>query len=141
MIEVDDRLRPDLCAQFLPSDQFSWPRQQHRQQLKGLLLQGQTLAMLRQLAESRIGFKNPKAQTSGWVGGVLHSKQIRTRISPAFGQPVARARDGILAHHAAAGSDAPADFCRNFARGKLGMTLPKYLIWIGILGYRHSSGR
>ena len=79
VIEVDDRLRPDLCAQFLPADQFSWPFQQHSQQSKGLLLQWQALAMLRQLADSRIGFENPKSQTLVRVVGslVLHGRKIR----------------------------------------------------------------
>jgi len=74
LIEVHDRLRPNPCAQFLPADQFSWPFQQHSQQLKGLLLQRQAFAMLRQLADARIGFKNPKPQTLGWVVGMLHGK-------------------------------------------------------------------
>src|SRR4029077_20864394 len=83
-------VRPDLCAQFLPADQFSWPFQQHSQQLKGLLLQWQAFAMLCQLAESRIGFENPKSQTLGWVVDRLHGKQIGA--SPVFRQPVARTR-------------------------------------------------
>jgi hypothetical protein len=80
MVEVHDRLRPDPCAQFLPADQFSWPLQQHRQQLEGLLLQGEAFAVFRELPKSSIGFKNSEAQTSRWVVGIRHGKQIRTSL-------------------------------------------------------------
>src|ERR1051325_8775065 len=54
VIEVDDRLAPNFLAQFLPGDQLCRFFQQHRQDLKRLLLQPDAQAALLQLAGSKI---------------------------------------------------------------------------------------
>ena len=63
VIEVYDRVWPELATQFFPGQQLTRPLEQHGQQLKGLLLQPDTFAAFCQFAGSDVGFKNSKTQT------------------------------------------------------------------------------
>jgi hypothetical protein len=65
MIEVDDRLAPNFLAQLLPGYQLSGFSQQHRQDLKRLLLQSDAQATLRQFAGSKIDLEDSKPQPPG----------------------------------------------------------------------------
>jgi hypothetical protein len=65
MIEVDDRLAPNFLAQFFPGYQLSGFFQQHRQDLKRLLLQPDAQATLCQFAGSKIDLEDSKPQPPG----------------------------------------------------------------------------
>jgi hypothetical protein len=60
VIEVDDRLAPKFLAQLLSGYQLSRSFEQHRQDLKRLLLQPDPQATLRQLARSQVDLKDTK---------------------------------------------------------------------------------
>jgi hypothetical protein len=85
VIEIHDCLRPKSTAQFLPGDQLSRFFQQDCQQLEGLLLQPESFAMLRQLAGSNIGIKDPKPQTLGRVLGVHDGPHTSHELDPPCG--------------------------------------------------------
>ncbi|MFY9959056.1 hypothetical protein [Bradyrhizobium sp.] len=51
--------------------------EQHRQQLKWLLLQPDAPAMLGEFATPKIGFENPKLQTLESLCGLRHGKPAR----------------------------------------------------------------
>jgi hypothetical protein len=65
VIEVDDRLAPKFLLQLLPGYQLSGLFQQHRQDLKRLLLQSDAQATLRQFAGSKIDLEDSKPQPPG----------------------------------------------------------------------------
>ena len=60
VIEVDDRLAPKSLAQLFPGYQLSGLFQQHRQDLKRLLLQPDPQAALRQFARSKVDLEDTK---------------------------------------------------------------------------------
>src|ERR1700686_4889944 len=62
VIEVDDRLAPNFLAQLVPGYQLPGFSQQHRQDLKRLLLQSDAEARLRPFAGSQIGPQKRKTQ-------------------------------------------------------------------------------
>ena len=59
VIKIHDRLRPKLAMQFLPGHQLARLVQQHRQQLKRLLLQPDAFAVLGEFAGSKSASKTP----------------------------------------------------------------------------------
>src|SRR6266699_5913946 len=81
VIEVDDRLAPNFLAQFLSGYQLSGVFQQHRQDLKRLLLQPDAQAALGQFAGSNIDLEDTKPQPPGWVIGLSHSRHELAKCS------------------------------------------------------------
>src|ERR1700681_108998 len=65
VIEVDDRLAPNFLAQLVPGYQLPGVSQQHRQDLKRLLLQSDAEDTLRQVAGSKIDLEDSKPQPPG----------------------------------------------------------------------------
>ena len=58
VVEVDDRLAPEFLVQLLPGYQLSGFLQQHRQDLKRLLLQPDAQAALRQFSGSQVDLED-----------------------------------------------------------------------------------
>ena len=82
VIEVYDRVRPKLGAQFFPGEQLTRSLKQHGPQLKRLLLQPDGLTALGQFAGSNIGFKNAKAQSLVLLSGPQDSPLISYAAPP-----------------------------------------------------------
>jgi hypothetical protein len=65
MIEVDEGIRrPELAAQFLSSNQFSWSFKQRRQHLKGLFLELYLLSPLAQFPGVEIDLERTETDNS-----------------------------------------------------------------------------
>src|SRR3984893_13156486 len=87
MIEVDERLAPNFLAQFLPGYQLSGFFQQHRQDLKRLLLQPEAQATLDQFAGSKIDLEDSKPQPPASIIGLSHSRHKLARCSRLIAVP------------------------------------------------------
>src|SRR5215472_3209565 len=73
MIKINKRIfRPELGADLFACDQLSWLLQQHRQDLKWLVLQLDANAPLAQLTGIQIGLKWAESNHSRWLGRFLH---------------------------------------------------------------------
>ena len=72
MIEIDEGLgRPQAIADFFPGDGLAGTFEQHRQNLKRLLLKPDSDSPLPQLAGAKIDLEHGKTQTDG-RGALCH---------------------------------------------------------------------
>ncbi len=63
MIEINERVvRPELLAEFIACDHVAGMFQQHRQNLKRLVLQPDSPAVLEKFSCAEINFKRPEAR-------------------------------------------------------------------------------
>src|SRR6516165_1978815 len=63
--------RPQLSPKFLTRDYFAWPFQQHRQNLKRLILNVDQNTAAIELASCQVGLEESKAKAAS-IGGDLH---------------------------------------------------------------------
>src|SRR5439155_18180213 len=80
VVEIDEGLgRPQPVAKLFPGHRLTRPLEQHRQNLKRLLLESELHAVLPQLAGSKIDLEHAETEADG-CGALWHGIGDRSRV-------------------------------------------------------------